>query len=89
MANKSGGDAIQGNAGLQGNLSGQDTNSVSAAGASVLEGMGGSSFSDAFGNQNVTHSQSSYAHTDDGCSDNVHPILLPVYRASNLPERVM
>ncbi len=74
MANKSGGDAIQGNAGMQGNLSAQDMNVVSAAGAGVLEGMGGSSFSDAFGSQNVTQNQtqSNSAPTGDGGSDNVH-----------------
>ncbi len=74
MANKSGGDAIQGNAGMQGNLSAQDMNSVSVAGAGVLEGMGGSSFSDAFGSQNVTQTQtqSNSASTGDGGSDNVH-----------------
>ena len=74
MANKSGGDAIQGNAGLQGNASLQGINSVGAAGAGVLEGMGGSAFSDAFGTQNVTQSQtqSNTANTGDSGSDNVH-----------------
>ena len=74
MANKSGGDAIQGNAGMQGNLSAQDMNSVSAAGAGVLKSMGGSSFSSAFGSQNVaqTQTQSNSASTGDGGSDNVH-----------------
>lgn len=74
MADKSGGDAIQGNAAMQGNLSAQDMNSVSAAGAGVLEGMGGSSFSSAFGTQAVTQNQnqSNSASTGDGGSDNVH-----------------
>lgn len=74
MADKSGGDVFQGNQGMQGNLSAQDMNSVSAAGAGVLEGMGGSSFSEAFGAQNVTQNQnqSNSANTGDGGSDNVH-----------------
>ncbi len=74
MADKSGGDVIQVNVGLQGNLSAQDMNSVSAAGAGVLEGMGGSSFSDAFGSQNVTQTQtqSNSASTSSGGSDNVN-----------------
>lgn len=74
MATKGGGDAIQGNAGLQGNASLQDINSVAAGGAGVLEGMGGSAFSDAFGTQNVTQNQtqSNTANTGDGGDDNVH-----------------
>ncbi len=74
MADKSGGDAIQGNAGLQGNASLQDINSVAAGGVGALEGMGGSAFSDAFGTQNVTQNQtqSNSASTGDGGSDNVH-----------------
>lgn len=74
MATKSGGDAIQGNAGLQGNASLQGINSVGAAGAGVLESMGGSAFSEAFGSQNVTQNQnqSNSASTGNGGSDNVH-----------------
>ena len=74
MADKSGGDALQANQGMQGNLSAQDMNSVSAAGAGVLESMGGASFSAAFGTQTVTQNQnqSNSASTGDGGSDNVH-----------------
>lgn len=74
MATKSGGDAIQGNAGLQGNASLQGINSVAAAGAGTLESLGGSAFSDAFGSQNVTQTQSqnNSASTGEGGSDNVH-----------------
>ncbi len=74
MADKSGGDVIQGNAGLQGNASLQDINSVSAAGTGVLESIGGSSFSEAFGTQTVNQNQtqSNSASTGDGGSDNVH-----------------
>ncbi len=74
MSDKSGGDVFQGNQGMQGNLSGQDMNSISAAGAGALEGMGGSSFSDAFGSQTVTQNQnqSNSASTGGGGSDNVH-----------------
>ncbi len=74
MSDKSGGDVIQGNAAMQGNLSAQGTNSVAAAGTGILEGMGGSSFSSAFGSQNVTQNQNqnNSASTGDGGSDNVH-----------------
>ena len=74
MADKSGGDVIQGNQGMQGNLSAQDMNSVGAGGAGVLEGFGGSAFSDAFGTQNITQNQnqSNSANTGNGGSDNVH-----------------
>ena len=73
MADKSGGDVIQGNAGMQGNASMQGLNSIGAGGAGVLEGMGGSAFSDAFGTQNITQnqSQSNSASTGGGGSDNV------------------
>ncbi len=74
MADKSGGDAIQGNVGMQGNLSAQDMNAVGAAGAGILEGMGGSAYADAFGTQTVTQNQnqSNTANTGDGGDDNVH-----------------
>lgn len=74
MADKSGGDVFQGNAGMQGNLSTQGLNSVAAAGAGVLESMGGSAMSAAMGTQNVTQNQnqSNSASTGDGGSDNVH-----------------
>lgn len=74
MADKSGGDVFQGNQGMQGNLSAQDMNSVAAAGAGVLESMGGSAMSAAFGSQSVTQNQnqSNSASTGDGGSDNVH-----------------
>ena len=74
MADKSGGDAFQANQGMQGNLSAQDMNSVAAGGAGVLEGMGGSAFSEAFGAQTVTQNQnqSNSASTGGGGSDNVH-----------------
>ena len=73
MADKSGGDVIQGNAGMQGNASMQGLNSIGSGGAGVLEGMGGSAFSDAFGTQNITQnqSQSNSANTGAGGSDNV------------------
>ncbi len=74
MADKSGGDAIQGNAALQGNASLQDINSVAVGGAGVLESMGGEAFSTAFGTQTVTQNQnqSNTANTGDGGDDNVH-----------------
>ena len=74
MADKSGGDALQANQGMQGNLSTQGLNSIGSAGAGVLESMGGSAFSEAFGAQTVTQNQnqSNSASTGDGGSDNVH-----------------
>ncbi len=73
MADKSGGDTFQGNQGMQGNLSAQDMNAVGAAGAGILEGMGGSAFADAFGTQNVTQNQnqSNSANSGDGGDDNI------------------
>ena len=74
MADKSGGDVFQANQGAQGNASLQDINSVAAAGAGVLESMGGAAFSDAFGTQTVTQNQnqSNTANTGHGGDDNVH-----------------
>ena len=73
MADKSGGDAMQGNAGMQGNASMQGLNSIGTGGAGVLESMGGSAFSDAFGSQNITQNQTqgNSANTGAGGSDNV------------------
>ncbi len=74
MADKSGGDVYQGNAGLQGNASLQDINSVAAGGAGVLESMGGLATSAAFGDQTVTQNQnqSNSASTGHGGNDNIH-----------------
>lgn len=59
---------------MQGNLSAQDMKSVSAAGAGVLESMGGSSFSSAFGAEDVSQNQaqSNTANTGDGGDANVY-----------------
>ncbi len=74
MTDKSGGDVYQGNAGLQGNLSSQDLNSVAAAGAGVLESIGGSAASLGAATQNVTQNQnqSNAANTGSGGDDNIN-----------------
>ena len=74
MADKSGGDVFQANQGAQGNISAQDMNSVAAAGAGVLESIGGAAFSDAFGTQTVNQNQnqSNSASTGHGGNDNIH-----------------
>ena len=74
MSDKSGGDVFQGNTGMQGNLSTQGLNSIAAAGAGVLEGIGGSAMSSAMGTQTVSQNQnqSNSANTGSGGSDNVH-----------------
>ncbi len=73
MTDKSGGDVYQGNAGLQGNASLQEINSVAAGGAGVLESMGGLAASAGAGTQNVTQNQnqSNSASTGHGGNDNV------------------
>ena len=73
MTDKSGGDVYQGNAGLQGNASLQDMNSVAAAGAGVLDSMSGAAFSEALGTQTVNQNQnqSNTANTGNGGNDNV------------------
>lgn len=74
MADKSGGDVIQGNAAMQGNASMQGINSIASGGAGVLESMGGSAMSAAMGTQAVTQNQGqgNAAVTGAGGSDNVH-----------------
>ncbi len=74
MSDKSGGDAFQSNAGMQGNLSTQGLNSITAAGAGALEGIGGSAMSGTMGTQTVSQNQnqSNSASTGDGGADNVH-----------------
>ncbi len=74
MADKSGGDVYQGNAGLQANASLQELNSVAAGGAGVLESVGGLAASMGTGNQTVNQNQNqnNSASTGDGGDDNVH-----------------
>ena len=74
MTDKSGGDVIQGNAAGQANLSAQDLNAVGAAGAGVLESIGGSASSMGAASQAVQQAQmqSSQAMTGSGGDDNIN-----------------
>lgn len=74
MVDKSGGDALQANQGAQGNLSTQDLNSVAAAGAGVLEGMGGGASAMGAAQQAVQQAQmqGNMAATGSGGDDNVN-----------------
>ncbi len=74
MADKSGGDVFQANQGAQGNISAQDLNSVAAAGAGVLESIGGSAASMGTASQyvNQNQNQANTANTGHGGDDNVH-----------------
>ena len=57
MTDKSGGDVNQANLGSQGSLSAQDLNSVAAAGAGIVDGMGGSAASMGAANQAIQQAQ--------------------------------
>ncbi len=73
MTDKSGGDAIQANQGAQGSVGAQDLNSVAAAGAGIVDGMGGSAASMGAANQAVqqAQSQANMAATGAGGNDNI------------------
>ena len=74
MADKSGGDIMQANQGTQANMSAQDLNSIAAAGAGILEGMGGMGSSMGSANQAVSQSmqQGNMAATGAGGNDNIN-----------------
>lgn len=74
MVDKSGGDALQANQGAQGNLSSQDLNSVAAAGAGILEGMGGDAASMGAAQQAIQQAQTqgNIAATGSGGDDNIN-----------------
>jgi hypothetical protein len=73
MTDKSGGDAAQANLGQQGNVSAQDLNSVAAAGAGILDGMGGAASSMGTASQAVQQAQmqGNAASTGHGGNDNI------------------
>ncbi len=73
MADKSGGDAIQGNAGAQGSVSDQDLNSVASGGAGIVDGMGGAGGAMGAAQQAVqqAQNQANAAVTGQGGSDNI------------------
>ena len=74
MADKSGGDIFQNNAGAQGNLSSQDLNAVGVGGVGAVEGAGGSSAALGAADQYVAQaqSQSNGALSGFGGSDNIN-----------------
>ncbi|MDO6462464.1 hypothetical protein Q4485_17265 [Granulosicoccaceae sp. 1_MG-2023] len=73
MSDKSGGDIMQGNSAMQGNVSAQDLNGIAAAGVGAVGGIGGSAVSGAFGSLGVAQSQSqgNVAASGQGGSDNI------------------
>ncbi len=74
MTDKSGGDALQANQGMQGNLSAQDANSIATGGVGAVDGMGGTGMSMGDAMQNVTQDQmqANMASTGGGGGDNVN-----------------
>ncbi len=74
MTDKSGGDALQGNAGSQGSLSAQDMNAVGVAGAGIVDGMGGGANAMGAAQQAVDQAQTqgNIAATGDGGDDNIN-----------------
>ncbi len=73
MTDKSGGDAIQANQGAQGSVGVQDLNSVAAAGAGIVDGLGGAAASMGAAQQAVQQAQSqgNAAVTGSGGNDNI------------------
>ncbi len=74
MTDKSGGDVLQANQGSQANLSAQDVNSIAAAGAGILGGLGGNAASMGAAQQAVSQvqGQGNIAATGDGGDDNIN-----------------
>ncbi|MCB1755632.1 MAG: hypothetical protein KDJ38_08920 [Gammaproteobacteria bacterium] len=74
MADKSGGDIIQGNMGSQGNASAQDLNSLGVAGAGIVDGIGGSGAAMGAAQQAVQQAQqqANMAVSGDGGDDNIN-----------------
>ncbi len=73
MTDKSGGDVNQANVGSQGSLSDQDVNSVAAAGAGIVDGMGGDAASLGAAQQAVQQAQQqgNIGAGGDGGDDNI------------------
>ena len=74
MADKSGGDVYQGNAGIQGNVSAQDLNSIASGGVGAVGAIGGMATSMGMASQHVSQDQTqgNIAAAGNGGSDNVH-----------------
>ena len=74
MADKSGGDIFQSNAGSQGNVSAQDLNAVGVGAVGAVDGAGGSSAALGAADQYVAQAQnqSNGALSGFGGSDNIN-----------------
>ncbi len=74
MADKSGGDTMQGNAGVQGSAAGQMEDVVGAAGAGAVDGMGGNAMGAGIASQDIQQGQSqgNMAMGGGGGFDNTH-----------------
>ena len=74
MADKSGGDILQNNAGVQGNASAQDLNAVGVGGAGLVEGLGGSSAAMGVADQyiNQAQNQANLGVSGNGGDDNIN-----------------
>lgn len=72
MVDKSGGDAVQGNAAMQGSVSGQVENVIGTGGAGVNEAMGGAGMAAGMAADMISQGQSqgNMAMTGAGGSDN-------------------
>ncbi|MCB1754097.1 MAG: hypothetical protein KDJ38_01160 [Gammaproteobacteria bacterium] len=74
MTDKSGGDIMQGNAGMQGNMSEQVQNVVAPGGAGIVDGLGGAGMAAGMGEQMVNQGQSqgNMAMSGAGGNDNTN-----------------
>ncbi|MDO6461698.1 hypothetical protein Q4485_13390 [Granulosicoccaceae sp. 1_MG-2023] len=74
MADKSGGDIMQSNAGVQGNASDQDLNAVGVGGVGAVDGFGGSSAAMGLAGQyiNQAQNQANMAVSGNGGNDNIN-----------------
>ena len=74
MADKSGGDILQSNAGAQGNVSAQDLNAVGVGGVGAVDGFGGTSAAMGLANQYIDQSQNqaNLGVSGNGGDDNIN-----------------
>ncbi|MDO6461710.1 hypothetical protein Q4485_13450 [Granulosicoccaceae sp. 1_MG-2023] len=74
MADKSGGDIMQSNTGMQGNASGQDLNALGVGGAGAVDAMGGAGAGMGMADQAVTQAQNqaNAAMSGMGGDDNIN-----------------
>ncbi|MDO6461700.1 hypothetical protein Q4485_13400 [Granulosicoccaceae sp. 1_MG-2023] len=74
MADKSGGDIMQGNTGVQGNAGAQDLNAVGVGGVGAVDGLGGSSSAMGLADQYISQAQNqaNMAVSGNGGNDNIN-----------------